>query len=803
MSTIHRQGLAAPITAFVVCSMLSVADADEHGEDSLTPSPPDPTAADRSEANYDIIFTGTWTTESTPDGLPATAHFSPLIGAVHNDSVVFLDSGEMASAGVESMAELGRTGALRQEINAAGTDASSVLAGLGNLGPEETEMLAATALSTDHPRVTLVTMIAPSPDWFVGISGLSLLDAAGEWRPSATLSLYPWDAGTEDGTEFSLNNPPTNPQGVIESIRGEGKFSERRMAALSLSLKSVTTGSGGPEVATPIDAQSLAVGERPTIPLAAAFHDAAARTLAFSAVSLEPEVAAVSVTGDSLSLSAVAPGNATVLVTASEPEGATATFPFPVDVTGAHRVWLFPAASDAPRREGFVRVVNRSSVAGTVTIQATDEDGAQAPPVTLAVGPRVAAQFNSTDLEAGNSDKGLSGAAGSGQGDWRLDLTTDLDVEVRSYLRAENGFLTAMDGVAPVLGEAHRVAFFNPGSNARQASVLRIVNPGDEDATVSIQGIDDAGTEPGEGVEVRVPAGGVARLAAADMETGKGLDGSLGDGIGKWRLTVTADRPVVVQSVLETPTGHLANLSGVPRRTPGQGQHAWYFPAATDPHRRQGFLRVINRSTQRGEVRIAAVDDEGMAPDPLVLSLEAGAVAAFNSSDLEEGNDAKGLSGGVGTGSGAWRLALSGDLAFDAVAYIRTADGFVTSMYRTAPRRALRHRVAIFNPASNADQVSRLRIVNPGPDDAQIAITGIDDAGSERGEPFRAEVPAGAAREFTAASTAATEPGLEDMLGDGQGKWRLLIEADRPVVVMNLLESPGGHVTNLSAARSP
>ena len=35
------------------------------------------------------------------------------------------------------------------------------------------------AVTTDHPRVTLVTMIAPSPDWFVGVSGLSLLDASG------------------------------------------------------------------------------------------------------------------------------------------------------------------------------------------------------------------------------------------------------------------------------------------------------------------------------------------------------------------------------------------------------------------------------------------------------------------------------------------------------------------------------------------------------------------------------------------------------------------------------------------------
>ena len=76
-------------------------------------------------------------------------------------------------------------------------------------------------------------MIAPSPDWFVGVSGVSLLDAANEWRQSHVVDLFPYDAGTEDGTEFSLSNPDTNPQGVITSIRGTGKFSNVRMARLT------------------------------------------------------------------------------------------------------------------------------------------------------------------------------------------------------------------------------------------------------------------------------------------------------------------------------------------------------------------------------------------------------------------------------------------------------------------------------------------------------------------------------------------------------------------------------------------
>ena len=80
-------------------------------------------------------------------------------------------------------------------------------------------------------------MIGPSPDWFVGVSGLSLLDSEGQWMSRRQVALYPYDAGTEDGTEFSLSNPPTNPQGTIASIRGTGKFSDEPMAMLSFDLE--------------------------------------------------------------------------------------------------------------------------------------------------------------------------------------------------------------------------------------------------------------------------------------------------------------------------------------------------------------------------------------------------------------------------------------------------------------------------------------------------------------------------------------------------------------------------------------
>ena len=203
---------------------------------SLSPPASDPVAASPSTAVYDVVFQGTWTVAATPGGVPGGAHFSRLIGGVHSDDVTFLES-----AGVESMAEVGGWTGLQGEVQNAGSGALSVLRGdTDSISPTTSKSLTAT-LTTEHPRVTLTTMVAPSPDWFVGVSGLPLLDDQGRWLHAHEVNLYPWDAGTEDGSEFSLTNLETNPRGVITSIRGTGKFSTERIASLSFTLRSGST----------------------------------------------------------------------------------------------------------------------------------------------------------------------------------------------------------------------------------------------------------------------------------------------------------------------------------------------------------------------------------------------------------------------------------------------------------------------------------------------------------------------------------------------------------------------------------
>lgn len=192
---------------------------------------------DSESATYTVTFKGNWNIDSTPDGVVGGAHFTTLIGAVHNNQVTFWRAGGTATAGVERVAEFGSTGRFKSEINsaAAGTVKSIVeKSGTSATGTSTFEV----EFSRSHPLLTLLSMIGPSPDWFVGVSGLSLLDGQ-NWRSSHTVDLFPYDAGTENGEEFSLNNGATSPQGVITSLKGQGKFSDTRMARLSFTLNAV------------------------------------------------------------------------------------------------------------------------------------------------------------------------------------------------------------------------------------------------------------------------------------------------------------------------------------------------------------------------------------------------------------------------------------------------------------------------------------------------------------------------------------------------------------------------------------
>ena len=459
---------------------------------------------------------------------------------------------------------------------------------------------------------------------------------------------------------------------------------------------------------------------------------------------------------------------------------------------------LFASAGDETR-QGFLRVINRGE-RNVVHIVAADDAGNRHT-TTLAMDAGETVHFNSNDLENGNTGKGLSRGIGEGDADWRLELSGN-DVDVLAYMRTNDGFLTSLHDTVPLGPDGYIVPIFNPGKNTNQESLLRLINAGDADAEVAIAGVDDQGAGSSGEASFTLAAGESRTISAADLEDGTDLTGKLGTGSGKWRLLVSSDQPILVSSLMQTPTDHLTNLSTRPNNKVTEGEetrhHVYLFPSAADPDSRQGFVRVINRG-EEGSLQIKAYDDTDHDYAPVTLAISSNQTVHLNSNDLEGGSPNKGLPDGVGAGEGNWRLELTGTLDADVLAYIRrTEDGFLTSMHDTVPLTDAAYHVPIFNPGSNRNQVSELMLVNPGADTADVSIEGVDDLGRAGRGTVILSVPAGKVRTVSAQALEAGSDDIGGRLGDGAGKWRLEVRSDEPIYVLNLLKSPTGHLTNLS-----
>ena len=176
-------------------------------------------AALEETARYRVTFDATWSAATHPNQFPSAANFSGLIGSTHNDDIQFWTPGTRASAGIEDVAETGSKTIFSSEINSAinaGTAENELSGGGITLSPDSVTL--EFDVTSDFSLVTLVSMLAPSPDWFVGVHGLSLVDGQG-WINNETISLDVYDAGTDDGVTFTSADIDNN-SGTISRITG-------------------------------------------------------------------------------------------------------------------------------------------------------------------------------------------------------------------------------------------------------------------------------------------------------------------------------------------------------------------------------------------------------------------------------------------------------------------------------------------------------------------------------------------------------------------------------------------------------
>jgi len=168
---------------------------------------------------YKVTFEGTWTLASHPQAYVGSAHWSPPVVVAHSSDYVMWELGGIATSGVESVAETGSTFTLRNELQALQGQSvgefetgSAIIFGTGT----SSVTLEATA---KYNEISVISMIAPSPDWIAGVSSIDMCDhETGLWKPFFGMEVYPVDAGTDNGPTLTAKNSDNNPHSPIELL---------------------------------------------------------------------------------------------------------------------------------------------------------------------------------------------------------------------------------------------------------------------------------------------------------------------------------------------------------------------------------------------------------------------------------------------------------------------------------------------------------------------------------------------------------------------------------------------------------
>ena len=167
---------------------------------------------------YRAHFTNMWTFSRHTPNYPTNPHWSPPVVVTHSKNYTMWAVGSSASAGVKLVAETGATGTLLEEIPDSKVKPSSVCGvGVGKVqfmdkGEDDQEVYVDVDESCGY--LSMITMIAPSPDWFAGVNTRAIC-VDGKWV-SVTVDLQPMDAGTDAGQKYRAENNPESGGSISE-----------------------------------------------------------------------------------------------------------------------------------------------------------------------------------------------------------------------------------------------------------------------------------------------------------------------------------------------------------------------------------------------------------------------------------------------------------------------------------------------------------------------------------------------------------------------------------------------------------
>ena len=168
-----------------------------------------------SEASYKMTVVLNW--KNPQFTVPAGVHVTALIGMIHSKDTYLWRPGLQATKGLEDVAEIGNTIHMNTELDSI-LALNLALTKFSITPPPVTGTVTADLnFNTNYPCISFASMIAPSPDWFMGLHDLNLFEG-NKWADDLTVQIMLYDAGTEDGDVFGYNNPATVPQQNISFL---------------------------------------------------------------------------------------------------------------------------------------------------------------------------------------------------------------------------------------------------------------------------------------------------------------------------------------------------------------------------------------------------------------------------------------------------------------------------------------------------------------------------------------------------------------------------------------------------------
>lgn len=164
-------------------------------------------------ARYRVVFERTWSDTTHPKDFPLLAHFSPVIGATHDEGFALFAEGATATPGIEKLCEEGKHQPLDAEIRSAiaGGHVGSLIETSDPIRSVPGQASAEFELDATRPLVSIAAMIAPSPDWCAVARNVSLVED-GRFVAERTVELVAWDAGTDSAESYRSFDADTQPR---------------------------------------------------------------------------------------------------------------------------------------------------------------------------------------------------------------------------------------------------------------------------------------------------------------------------------------------------------------------------------------------------------------------------------------------------------------------------------------------------------------------------------------------------------------------------------------------------------------